>query len=153
MVMHTFIHSPHLTHRFRNSFSSREPGGLRSLGLGTPVFKSGVVFNKGTATTPASIEVTTRRLPRSSAAADFFPENPKLTAFFGHISSQFRQQQHSASFHSSFLSGAAPPWQTEAHAPHELHSSLTDLLSRENLENTPSRAPSGQYHIETSLMI
>src|SRR3989304_1437299 len=33
-VMHTFIHSPHRTHRARKSASDREPGGRTSSGAG-----------------------------------------------------------------------------------------------------------------------
>src|SRR5512139_1480652 len=83
LVMHTFMHSPHFTHLFRNSLSSGEPGGLMSLGWENPDFERGIDLIKGTAITPDSTEVTTLLLPRSIPAATFSRENPKLTAFWG----------------------------------------------------------------------
>jgi len=48
------MHSPHLTHLLRNSFSSREPGGLINAGSENPDFERGIDFSSGTATTPES---------------------------------------------------------------------------------------------------
>src|SRR5512134_2999827 len=146
-VMQTFMHSPHFTQRFKNSLSPSDPGGRTSAGSCAPVFESGVVRSSGTATIPETTDAITRRLPRSMAATLPVGLNPKLTAFWGHMSSQFLQTRHSVSRHWSFVSGWALPWHAVAQTPQEVQPSLTDLFRSENRERMPKNAPRGQRYL------
>jgi len=60
------MHSPHLTHLLRNSFSAILPGGLITLGLRNSSFKKGFDLTRGTDNIPALIYVITLLLVRST---------------------------------------------------------------------------------------
>ena len=145
--MQTFMHSPHLTHRFRNSGSSRDPGGRISDLSANPFFEKGVERNKGTVTSPMAAAVKTLRLPRSSVAEAPTLPNPNFIASCGHISSQFRQAMHSVCRQTAASSDKALPWHSRVHRPQEVQPSLTDLFRKAYLESTPRRAPRGQRYL------
>ena len=107
-VIQTFIHSPHFTHLFRNSFSSSAPGGLSNPGSEKCVPTKGVDLIIGTAMNPESIERITCLLPRSITGTVFAPK-PKRTELFGQTSSQVKQAKHSVFLHSCFSPASAPP--------------------------------------------
>ena len=145
--MQTFMHSPHLTHLFRNSCSSRDPGGRIKVASENPVFDKTFERIRGTVMRPAAIDAMTFRLPKSIAGDLSAFAKPKLIAFCGHRSSQSMQAMHSDFLHSSALSVTAPPWHCRAHTPQEVHPSPTDLLRNAYLERIPSNAPSGQRYL------
>src|SRR5512143_4104402 len=82
-VVQTFMHSPHFTHRLRNSFSSSDPGGRMRPAFLEFALVSGVMRRNGTTAIPLSADVMTLLLPRSMAADAFLLLKPKLTAFCG----------------------------------------------------------------------
>jgi len=106
-VMHTFMHSPHRTQLWRNVVSASAPGGRMSFASDIRGRASGEMRNSGTAKAPAKIEAITFLRPRSRPPRGRPFIRPKLTAFFGHASSQLLHRRHSEARHLSLPAGTA----------------------------------------------
>src|SRR4030067_2656906 len=91
--MHTFMHSPHRTHRARKSASDREPGGRTSSGAG--LAWAGEVFITQVAAAPENrAERAARRSTSSRSLVPRPSENVHARAPSGHSALQLTQATH-----------------------------------------------------------